>query len=75
MYSEARKLHLIDEVIKITNEDTLAKMESLLKTAKSVNKKKNSFKDFAGILTIKEADEMSRIIEDSCEKINPEDWK
>ena len=34
-----------------------------------------SFKDFAGIWTAAEADEMTKIIEDSCEQINPETRK
>jgi hypothetical protein len=75
MYSDARKLHLLDEVMKISNEATLLKIESFVKASKGSKKKKESFKDFAGTLTAEEANEMQRIIEESCETINPEDWK
>ena len=76
MYTEARKLNLINEVLNTDNEDVLLKIEKMMKQSKKVKDKvKGSFKDFSGIWTKKEADKMERIIEESCETINPEDWK
>jgi len=37
--------------------------------------KKNPILKFAGILTDEEANEMSNIIEEEFEKINPDEWK
>jgi hypothetical protein len=64
MYSEARKLHVIEEVLKVKSEATLAAIENLLKRAsknKAV-KKESNFKDFSGIWTKEEANEIEKII-------------
>jgi len=37
--------------------------------------KKPSFKDFSGIWTNDETEEIERIIAEFCEVIDPEDWK
>lgn len=74
MYGEARKLYLIEEILKIEDEAVLAEVESLI-SSKMHAIKRRSFKDFAGIWTEEEANEMKRIIEESCEQINPDDWK
>ncbi len=75
MYGEAKKLHLIEEILKIENDAVLDEVETVISKNKlhAVNGK--SFKDFAGIWIAAEADEMKRIIEESCEQINPDDWK
>lgn len=75
MYTEARKLHLIDEVLKISNEATLSELELVVEKSKERKERKSSFSEFAGIWTEKEAVEIERIIEESCETINPDDWK
>lgn len=38
-------------------------------------KKKNDFSEFYGVWSDKEAKEFNKIIEDSFERIDPEDWK
>lgn len=77
MYSEARKLHVIEEVLKVKSEATLTAIENLLKRASknTTVKKKSSFKDFSGIWTKEEASEIEKIIAESCENIHPDDWK
>ncbi|QNL50595.1 hypothetical protein H8S90_03025 [Olivibacter sp. SDN3] len=78
MISETRKLHLIEEVLKIKSESTLAALEDFLKKAKikeRKNKKTLMFQEFSGIWSKEEADEIERAIEESCETINPDDWK
>lgn len=77
MYSEARKIHLIEEVLKVTNEATLIALETVIKKSKKKTgkEKKPSIYDFVGILTKKEAGEMRKAIEETCETINPDDWK
>jgi hypothetical protein len=78
MYKEARKIQIIEEVLKVTNEATLVELETVLKKSgkKTVTKKsKKSIYDFVGILTKKEANEMRKAIEETCETINADDWK
>ncbi len=77
MYTEARKIHLIEEVLKVTNEATLIELETVIKKSKkkSDKEKKPSIYDFVGILTKKEANEMRKAIEETSETINPDDWK
>jgi len=78
MVSETRKLHLIEEVLKIKSESTLAALEDFLKSTKTKerkNKKASAFHKFSGIWSKEEADEIERVIEESCETINPDDWK
>jgi hypothetical protein len=75
MYTEARKIHLIEEVLKVTNEGTLIALESVLKKSKKVIEKNFSIYDFVGILTKKESKEMREAIKETSETINPNDWK
>ena len=76
MFTEARKIHLIEEVLKVTNEATLVELETIIKKSKKADKeKKPNIYDFVGILTKKEANEMRKVIGETCETINPDDWK
>jgi len=36
---------------------------------------RRSFKDFAGMMSDDEANEIDKIIEEGCEQIHPDDWK
>ena len=78
MNTEARKLHLITEVLRITSEETLAELEIVLEKSKdkevSIGKKSGIY-DFVGILTKEEAGEMRKAIEETCETINADEWK
>ncbi|RZK68658.1 MAG: hypothetical protein EOO85_23870 [Pedobacter sp.] len=76
MHIEARKLHLIEEMLKVKSEATLSALENLLKSTNNKTVKKTaSLKDFSGIWSKDEAEEMERIISESCETIHPDDWK
>ncbi len=75
MYGEAKKLHLIEEILKIEDPAILAEVETVISKNRMHSVSHLGFKDFAGIWTAAEADEMQRIIEDDCEQINPDDWK
>ncbi|WP_153800987.1 hypothetical protein [Foetidibacter luteolus] len=75
MYIESRKIHLIEEVLKVEDESTLNALESVLKKAKKTRGKKNGIYDFVGVVTKKEAAQMRKAIEDTCETINENDWK
>lgn len=78
MLSESRKLRLIEHVLKIQNDSTLDALEDFLKTStKQANHNQNAFliENFSGIWERNEADEFEKIIEESFESINPDDWK
>lgn len=78
MFTESRKIHLLEEVLKTTNEATLIELEVLLKKSKSKEKatsKKASIYDFVGMLTKKESAAMKKAISDTCETINTDGRK
>ncbi len=75
MFTEARKLHLIEEVVKLRSERALLQIEQILKTASSADKKKrSSAHEFLGIISKKDIALMDNAIEEGCEQINPDDW-
>lgn len=73
MYSEARKLELIESVLKTKDEAILFEIENVF--IKKQNERRNAFADLAGLLTDEEADAMSKAIHESCEQIDANDWK
>jgi len=76
MVSEARKLHLIEKVLKIKSESKLAAIEDFIdQTLNKPAKGKLSINDFVGILSKSEADEMKKAIAETCETIDPDAWK
>ena len=75
MYAEARKIDLIREVLKVSNEDTLAALEVALKKPKKNMRRKPSIYDFVGILTHEEADAVETTISNITETIYPDEWK
>ncbi len=75
MYTEARKMHLIEEVLKVDSDDTLTALEIVLKKSKTSKPKKLNIYDFVGIFTKKETSQMRKAIKESAETINADDWK
>jgi hypothetical protein len=76
MHIETRKLNLIQEMLKVKSEATLSALEKILNSADAQTaKEKLSVKDFSGIWSKDEAEEIERIIAESCETIHPDDWK
>ena len=78
MYIESRKINIIEAVLKVNNEESLILLEEVLKTVTkktTSHKKKQSIFDFVGIISEEEANEMTKIINTTCENINPDDWK
>lgn len=72
---EAKKLQLIEEILKIEDPAVLAEVETVISKSKMHSVGRKSLKDFVGIWTEEEGNEIKRIIEESCEQINPDDWK
>ena len=75
MYGEAKKLHLIEEILKIENDALLAEVETVITKGKMHAITRRSFKDFSGTMSDEEVDELGKIIEEGCEQIHPDDWK
>ncbi|MDR3693448.1 hypothetical protein [Mucilaginibacter sp.] len=75
MYTEAKKLHLIEELLKVDNDNLLDEVESVLNRSKSQLPRSNSFQKFAGNLSLEEVNELERNINEGCEQINEDDWK
>ena len=75
MYAESRKIQLIEEVLKVTNEHLLCELETVLMKARKTKLKKLSMNDFVGVLSKKDATEMRKAIKETAETINPDDWK
>lgn len=74
MNEEAKKLHLIEAILKIEDEALLNEMESVLAKSEMKLAERKSWKDFVGIITDEEAEEWLQNIKD-CEQINSDDWK
>ena len=76
MYTEARKINLIEAVLKVSNEATLIELETILKKSKPVKGKQPfSAHDFLGIWSKKDAALIEKAIEESCEQLHEDDWK
>ena len=76
MLTEARKLHIIEAVLKTDNDTTLKAIEAIVEKGNQESPyTKGKFSDLLGVLTHEEAEAMKQVIEESCEKINPDDWK
>lgn len=75
MHTIERKIHLIEEVLKVDNESTLDALEIALKKSKEPEEKKFSIYDFVGVVSKKEAAQMKKVIKETAEIINDDDWK
>ena len=77
MYSEAKKLWMIEAIIKSKNDSMLKAIENIVdeEAVSFPAKTGQSFQDLVGLLTPEEADAMSKTIEEHFEKVNPDDWK
>jgi hypothetical protein len=76
MYAEARKISLIEAVLKVGNEAILVELESVIKkTSIKQEKKKISAHNFLGKWSKKDATLIEKAIKESCEQIHEDDWK
>ena len=74
MQTEARKISLIEAVLKISNNAILAELENVLKKSKQ-KEESLSAKNFLGVWSKEDAELISKAIEESCEQIHEDDWK
>jgi 3-dehydroquinate dehydratase len=76
MFTEARKIQLLEEVLKVNNEATLVELETVLNKSKKIKGKKTiSAHDFSGLWSKKDAALIEKAIVDGCEQIHEDDWK
>ena len=75
MYSESRKIQLIEDVLKVDNDSILSKLENVLKNSRATKDKKKTIYDFVGIISNKEAQEIKKAIKETSETIHIYDWK
>ena len=72
---QSRKLHFIQEILALTNERIISKLEDVLNKEKLNEKAKPSIYDLVGVISEEEAARMEKEIDEACENINEEDWK
>lgn len=76
MSSEARKIHLIEKVLKENNEVVLNELEAVFnKTENSKGQSSFSAFELAGVWSKEDAALINKAIEEGCEQIHPDDWK
>jgi hypothetical protein len=76
MFAEARKIHLIQAILKVSNEAVLEELETVIKKMPAKQeKKKVSAHDFLGVWSKKDASLIEKAIQESCEQIHEDDWK
>lgn len=76
MYLETKKISVIAEVLKVEDESTLDKIESVLKEKKTKKKlPQRNLKKFSGILSDEDAEMMTKVIKETSGTVHPDDWK
>ncbi len=71
----SRKLNFINQVLSLTSERVLEKLEDVLQQEGEDQGQKLSFHDLLGVISEDEARIMEKEIEESCEQIHENDWK
>lgn len=75
MFGETKKIHIIEEILKISDANILQEVEDILLNHNRKIVKDKNFSAFAGSLTDEDVNELQVIIDTGCEKINTDDWK
>ena len=76
MYAEARKINLIEAVLKVNTEEVLVELETIIKNMPiKQGKNRLSAHDFLGVWNKEDALLIEKAIEESCEQIHEDDWK
>jgi len=75
MFTEARKIQLLEDVLKVSSEATLIELETVLNKSRTKKKKALSAHEFSGLWSKKDAALVEKAITESCEQINEDDWK
>ena len=76
MYSDSKKIQLIEAVLRIDNNLVLKELESLMKKSKrKVATKKGRAHDLLGQWSKSDAALIEKAITDGCEQIHADEWR
>ena len=75
MVSTDRKMHVIEEVIKLDDERYFGEIETILERSNRTRLIKGTAFDFVGRWSKEDAEQIDKAIEEGCEQIHEEDWK
>lgn len=76
MFTETRKIQLLEEVRKLRNEAALRELENVLNNStKTKEKRALSAHKFSGLWNRKDAALIENSINEGCEEIHEDDWK
>ena len=75
MYSDSKKIQLIEEVLHLENSTILREVESVLKKSRKAIRKPGSAYDMLGQWSKKDSELIEKAIEAGCEQIHPDEWK
>jgi len=62
MYSEAKKPHLIEELLKVESDTVLVEVENILVRSKAKLPRSKSFQKFSSLLSLEQVNELERNI-------------
>lgn len=74
MNIEARKLKIIEAFASLEDNKKITQIESLLFPKPSLDDRRTMLSRLSGTWTKEEAEEMKRIIEEGCEKVDKGEW-
>lgn len=75
MKLEEKKLHFIEDYLKVSDIKLIDELDVVLRKQKKKTRSSSTFKKHSGIISNKEAKELSKIIEEGCETIDTNEWK
>lgn len=75
MHGEARKLYLIEALLRENNDAVLNEVEIALSKSALKAVPRKIFTELTNNISKEEAEELENIIDEGCEQINPDDWK
>ena len=76
MYSDSKKIQLIEEVLRLDNNGVLKKLESIIKKSrKTPTIKKGHAHELLGQWSKKDSELIEKAIKEGCEQIHEHEWK
>jgi hypothetical protein len=73
MYSDGKKIHLLEKIIQSQDDELLSSLEVILGEYEKKKSQKSAFL-LQGLLTEEDVTELNSIIEKGCENIGADGW-
>jgi hypothetical protein len=73
MYSDGKKIHLLERIIQTQDDELLSSLEVVLGEYEKKKSQKSAFL-LQGLLTEEDVTELNSIIEKGCENIDADGW-